>query len=320
MKRISPLLLLMLLTLTLSGCGRIKQPKTLNIGILQIVQHGSLDAARDGFETQFNHEVKRAHPKWRVHYNYQNAQGDQANLNAMAQQLTITKPQLVLAIGTPAAQVMARKTRTIPVLTTAVTNLVQAGLVQSNQRPQTNVSGTSDQGPVTAQIKLLTQLTKHSKQPLGIIYNSSEANSLNQVNTARTYAKAHQLQLKVVSVSSANDIQSALVGLTPKVAGLYVPTDNLMASSMKLIGKQTQRAHIPVVTGSIEMAIDGGTATYGLNYRDLGKQTAKMAAHVVLKQQKPATMPVQTAQHLQLYINQSRTQALGINPQTVHKP
>ena len=306
--------------ISLAGCGtQANHQKTIRIGILQIVQHGSLDAARQGFQTELTHQIKQVHPTLQVQYDYQNAQGDQANLNTMAQQLTLQNSQLLLAIGTPAAQTLARKTNRLPILTTAVTDLKAAGLVHSVQKPETNVSGTSDKAPVTKQLQLLTSLTK-SKKPLGVIYNSSEENSLAQVATAKQYAKTHHLKLKTISVTTTNDIQSALANFTSQISGLYVPTDNLMASAMSIIGKNSQRAQIPVVTGSIEMAQAGGTATYGLNYRDLGKQTAQMAARVILKQQSPSTTPVETANHLQLYVNSTNSKLIGINPKTIKQP
>ena len=308
-----------IMLVTLAGCTNHSKQKTVSVGILQIVQHGSLDAAREGFESELNHQIKQQHPTWRVHYDYQNAQGDQANLNTMAQQLTLKSPKLLLAIGTPAAQTLARKTNRQLILTTAVTDLKAAGLVKSEAHPGSNVSGTSDKAPVAKQMKLLASLTKSTK-PLGIIYNSSEENSLTQVETAKRYAAQHHLKVKVVSVTTTNDIQSALSNLTSQISGLYVPTDNLMASSMKIIGKDTQTAKIPVVTGSIEMAEDGGTATYGINYRDLGKQTGKMAARIILQKQQVASMPVETADQLHLYVNHTNAKQIGINPVAIHQP
>ncbi|GAY73577.1 ABC transporter substrate-binding protein [Lentilactobacillus kosonis] len=319
-KSLLGIIALPIIALTLAGCSSsASKDKTVNVGVLQIVQHGSLDAARKGFESELTKEIKAKHPKWKVDYNYQNAQGDQANLNTMSRQIVQKKPDMILAIATPSAQTVAKQTKTTPILTTAVTDLKSAGLVKSTNKPDTNVSGTMDLGPVGKQLKLLKSLTKNNK-PIGVMYNSSEENSGLQVSIAKQYAKKNNIKLKIISVNSSNDVQSALSVMSNKISGLYLPTDNLMASSMKIIGKVANEKKLPVVTGSIEMAQDGGTATYGINYRDLGKQTAKMAAKVILDKKNPKDMPVETSKTLRLYVNNDRAKALGIDPAKIQEP
>ncbi|MFC6205925.1 ABC transporter substrate-binding protein [Levilactobacillus tongjiangensis] len=309
------------LGLVLAGCSSKSTASNgnLKVGMLQVVQHGSLDEARQGFKAGLKQELKAHHKSTKVTYHYLNAQGDQANLNTMSQQLVQQKNDLLVGIATPAAQALAKKTKTTPTLVTAVTDLKSAGLVKSNSKPQTNVSGTSDMTPVGLQLKLLASMAKGNK-PLGVMYNSSEENSVLQVKIAKAYAKKHHLNLKIVSATSTNDVTSVLAGLTGKVSGLYLPTDNLMASAMKTIGQKAKAAKLPVVTGSIEMAQDGGTATYGINYYDLGKQTGKMAYDVLVNKKKPQNMAVQESKKLHLYINQTNTKAIGMKPSQITKP
>ncbi|WP_338232938.1 ABC transporter substrate-binding protein [Companilactobacillus muriivasis] len=320
-KTLIGLLTITMAALLLVGCSNkaAASDKSLNVGILQIVPHGSLDAARKGFKEQLNKEMKQNHKSIKVNYNYQNAQGDQSNLNSMAQQLTQKKSDLILGIATPSAQALAKKTKTTPIVVTAVTNLESAGLVKNDKKPGTNVTGTKDLGPVDKQVKLLTTMTKSDK-PIGVLYNSSEENSVLQIKMVKKYAKNHNLKLNIVSVTSTNDVASALSGLAGKVSGIYIPTDNLMASSMKTVGKKAREAKLPVVTGSIEMAEDGGTATYGINYHDLGKQTAKMAYKILIDKKKPQDMPVETSHTLRLYVNKANAKAVGVNPDKIQKP
>lgn len=309
-----------MVALVLVGCSNNSaSSKELNVGILQIVPHGSLDAARKGFKQELNQEIKKHDKSIKVNYNYQNAQGDQSNLNSMAQQLTQKKNDLILGIATPSAQALAKKTKSTPIVVTAVTNLQSAGLVKSDKKPATNVTGTKDLGPVDKQVKLLTTLTKNNK-PIGVLYNSSEENSVLQVKIVKKYAKNHNLKLNIVSVTSTNDVASAVSGMADKVSGIYLPTDNLMASSMKTIGKKAREAKLPVVTGSIEMAEDGGTATYGINYEDLGKQTAKMAYKILIDKKKPQDMPVETSHTLRLYVNKTYAKEIGLNPDQIKQP
>lgn len=320
-KTLIGLLTITMAALLLVGCSNksASSNKNLNVGILQIVPHGSLDAARKGFKEELNKEVKDHDKSIKINYNYQNAQGDQSNLNSMAQQLTQKNSDLILGIATPSAQALAKKTKSTPIVVTAVTNLESAGLIKNDKKPGTNVTGTKDLGPVDKQIKLLTSLTKSNK-PIGVMYNSSEENSVLQIKMVKKYAKNHNLKLNIVSVTSTNDVASALSGMADKVSGIYLPTDNLMASSMKTIGKKAREAKLPVVTGSIEMAEDGGTATYGINYKDLGKQTAKMAYKILIDKKKPQDMPVETSHTLRLYVNKDNAKAVGINPDQIQKP
>lgn len=319
-KSIISLLTIAMVALVLVGCSNNSaSSKELNVGILQIVPHGSLDAARKGFKQELNQEIKKHDKSIKVNYNYQNAQGDQSNLNSMAQQLTQKKNDLILGIATPSAQALAKKTKSTPIVVTAVTNLQSAGLVKSDKKPATNVTGTKDLGPVDKQVKLLTTLTKNNK-PIGVLYNSSEENSVLQVKIVKKYAKNHNLKLNIVSVTSTNDVASAVSGMADKVSGIYLPTDNLMASSMKTIGKKAREAKLPVVTGSIEMAEDGGTATYGINYEDLGKQTAKMAYKILIDKKKPQDMPVETSHTLRLYVNKTYAKEIGLNPDQIKQP
>lgn len=319
-KSIISLLTIAMVALVLVGCSNNSaSSKELNVGILQIVPHGSLDAARKGFKQELNQEIKKHDKSIKVNYNYQNAQGDQSNLNSMAQQLTQKKNDLILGIATPSAQALAKKTKSTPIVVTAVTNLQSAGLVKSDKKPDTNVTGTKDLGPVDKQVKLLTTLTKSNK-PIGVLYNSSEENSVLQVKMVKKYAKNHSLKLNIVSVTSTNDVASAVSGMADKVSGIYLPTDNLMASSMKTIGKKARESKLPVVTGSIEMAEDGGTATYGINYEDLGKQTAKMAYKILIDKKKPQDMPVETSHTLRLYVNKTYAKEIGLNPDQIKQP
>lgn len=313
-------LVTLMMVLVLAGCSTSSNnDKTLNVGILQIVQHGSLDAARSGFKSGLNSAVKKHDKSLKVKYTYMNAQGDQSNINSMSQQLTQKKPDLLLAIGTQAAQGLAKKTKDTPIIVTAVTDPKSAGLVKSNKNPQTNVTGASDISPVGKQIKLLKSITKNDK-PIGIMYNSSEENSVLQVNIAKKYAKKHDIAIKTVSVTSTNDVASAVSGMSNSVSGIYLPTDNLMASSMKTIGKKAKEANLPVVTGSIEMAQDGGTATYGINYEDLGKQAGEMAYQVLVNKKDPKKMAIETSKTLRLYINKANAKAIGIDSESITKP
>ena len=136
-----------------SGAGEADASgETYQIGVLQLVQHDALDVANKGFfaaldEAGINYEADQ-----------QNASGEQANCMTIAEKLVNDGSDLILAIATPAAQAVAGVTEEIPVLLTAVTDPAESGLVNDNEKPGVNVSGTSDLTPVKEQIDLLKQL------------------------------------------------------------------------------------------------------------------------------------------------------------------
>ncbi|HBR35367.1 MAG TPA: sugar ABC transporter substrate-binding protein, partial [Firmicutes bacterium] len=162
--------------------GRKPAADTLKVGIVQIVEHPALDSARKGFIEVLteNGFVEGEN----IVYQIQNAQGDMATANTIAQKFKNEKLDLILAIATPAAQAVANLVKDKPILITAVTDPVSAGLVDNAERPGNNVTGTNDLQPMEGQFKLAQALVPNAKT-VGIIYNAGEANSVTQVNIAK---------------------------------------------------------------------------------------------------------------------------------------
>lgn len=131
------------------------------IGVLQLMEHDALDAAYQGFVDGLAEAGYKDGEQIKI--DFQNAQGEQANCQTIADKFVSDKVDLVLAIATPAAQAMANATQDIPILVTAVTDPADAKLVASNEAPGGNVTGTSDMNPVEAQMKLLKQLVPDAK-------------------------------------------------------------------------------------------------------------------------------------------------------------
>ena len=280
----------------LAGCGGDtgnKQEKTdgqtYKIGVVQLMQHGALDQANqgmidglkdNGFEKGKNLEIDQ-----------QNAQGDQSNLQSISQQFVSNEVDLILAIATPAAQVMASATEEIPIVGTAITSYVDAGLVQSDEAPGTNVTGTSDMNPVEAQINLLLQLVPDAKT-VGTIYTASEKNSEVQVAILKSVCEAKGLAVEERTISSVNDIQQAAQSLVNEVDVLWLPTDNNVASAMPKVVGVTDEAGLATICGEESMVRAGGTATYGFSYYKLGYNAGVMAAQILKSEGVPAEMPI----------------------------
>lgn len=306
-------LLLGLTSLLLVGCRNAESSPTktsgkVTVGILQYMEHDSLTAARKGFETALKEGGYE--PGKNLTIDYQNAQGDQSNLQTMSEQL-VKKSDVVLAIATPSAQSLATVSTETPVLLTAVTDPLSANLVKSIKKPGGLITGTSDQAPIDKQVDLLKQALPQAKK-VGILYTSSERNSEVQVKEAEKELKKAGYEIVKKGISSSNDVQDAATSLMKTSDALFVPTDNTVASTMTMLGQLSLDNKVPVIGGSTDMVDAGGLLTYGTNYTELGKQVGKQALKV-LKGQKPATIPVEYPKKLELHVNQKQAEALGID-------
>lgn len=304
------------LVLAACGSGSSADDGSIDIGVLQFMEHESLSSARKGFLAELEDAGYKEGENLTV--DYQNAQGDQANLQSMSQQL-VGENDVILSIATPAAQSLANETSGDPILFTAVTDAVDAGLVDSNEAPGRNITGTSDMVPIEEQIALLLSLTPEAES-IGIIYNAGEPNSEIQANLAIEALEAEGVTVEVLTVASTNDVQQVLTTLAQDVDGLYIPTDNTLASTAATVGNIAIEYQLPVVAGSAEQVEAGGLATYGINYEDLGRQTAKMALKIIEEDADPADIAVETSDSLELVVNKEMAEALGIDPDSIVLP
>ncbi len=289
--------------------------KIIKIGILQFMAHESLDSACSGFIDRLAEAGYRDGEN--ISVVMQNAFGEQANLKSMAEKL-LRECDLVLAITTPAAQTVVGLSPKIPVLFTAVTDPIDAGLVETLEKPGREVTGTSDQAPVSRQIDLLLSLKEMSN--IGLIYNAAEPNSVVQAAEAEAQIEKAGKKVVAVTVASTNDVQQAMTTLVTKVDGIYIPTDNTMASTASASGIIAQEAGIPIVTGSIDQAEVGGIATIGISYYDLGMQTADQALKILTGEKKASEISVGFADNLELFVNQEYAVAIGIDPNSITIP
>ena len=251
--------------------------KTFKIGVLQLETHDALMRhirLVDGLKEAGLVEDED------FTIDYQNAQGETSNCQTIAAKFVNDKVDLVLAIATPAAQAMANETSEIPILVTAVTDPEDAKLVKSNEKSGTNVAGTSDLTPVKEQMELLKEILPDA-DTVAVLYNSSEANSVFQVNLAKEAANELGLNVIDASVSQSSEIQSVVESVVGKAQAIYCPTDNMIASGMATVSMIAQDAKMPVIVGEEGMLRNGGLATYGINYYDLGKLTSTQAIEIM---------------------------------------
>jgi len=262
-----------------------------SIGIIQAMEHSALDDAYKGFVDAL---AEKGYTEGdNLTLDLQNAQGDTSNLSTISDRFVSDNVDLVLAIATPAAQAIAGKTTDIPIVATAVTSYEGAGLVSSETEPGGNLTGTSDMNPVAAQIDLLCEMFPDA-QTIGVFYNSSEANSVIQVDIAKEQITANGLKWEETTVTNTNDIQQTMQSLVDKCDAIYIPTDNTVASAMPTVRGVAAESKTPTMCGTSTMVNDGGLVSMGINYYDLGYKTGLMGVQI-LEGKNPGEMPVEFA-------------------------
>lgn len=297
--------------LTLAACSSSSEQASsdvVKVGVLQYMEHESLTAAREGFVAELEANGYKEGEK--LVLDYQNAQGDQANLQTISEQL-IDGNDIVLAIATPSAQSLATVSNETPIVFTAVTDPLSAGLVESIEKPGGLLTGTSDQAPIDKQVELLGQAVPDAKT-VGILYTTSERNSEVQVEQAKELLEKAGYKVVVKGITSSNEVQDATTSLMKDVDALFIPTDNTVASTMTMIGELSVEHKVPVIGGSTDMVDEGGLLTHGTNYEALGRQTAKMAIKIIEGANVSETA-VEYPETVSLHVNEEMAQKLGID-------
>ena len=305
-------------TLGLAGCGgdtaesgsasASGDGKTYKIGVLQLTEHAALDAANDGFvraldESGISYDIEQ-----------QNAQNDQSACQTIASTLVNDGCDLILAIAPPAAQAVAGATSDIPIIGTAITDFAASGLVDDNDAPGGNLTGTSDMNPVSDQIDLLVQLVPDAKT-VGLLYCTAESNSDIQVALAEEALDELGIAHERYTASSSNEIQQVSESMVGKVDAVYIPTDNTISAGISTVTMVTNENNLPTVVGEVGMVEGGALASVSINYEELGYRAGEMAVQILTEDADPAEMPIEqmTADECDLVYNQETADTLGID-------
>lgn len=304
--KIAAAVMAVIMAISMVACSTGSSQK--KIGIIQMMDHVALNGAREGFIAALEENGYKDGEN--IVITYQNGQGDTNNMSTIADKFVGDKMDLVLAIATPAAQAIAGKTAEIPIIATAVTDFAKAGLVNSNDEPGTNVSGTNDMNPISAQLDLMFQLVPDI-QTVGFLYSSSEDNSRLQVDIAKSVLDAKGITYVERTVASTNDVQQATASIVSECDAIYIPTDNIFASSMPTVNAVVTESKTPVICGESGMVASGGLATLGVNYYNIGHQAGLMAIRV-LEGEDISKMPVESSDDYDFFINGDVAAAIGI--------
>jgi len=258
-------------------------PKKVLIGISKIVSHPALDAVVKGVED----ELKAA--KIDATFDVQNANGDANTAASIANKFQTEQVNVAVGVATPTAQALVNTLKRTPIVFSAVTDPVKAGLVGSLKKGDKWVTGVSDMTPVKQQIETLLRIKKVKK--LGHIYASSEANAVELAGIVKQVCKQLGLEYVETTVTKSSEVKQAAQAIAHRVDAIYISTDNTVVSAMSAVTEVAMKSKIPVVSADPSSAESQDVlAAFGFDYYKMGRETGKMVIEI-LKGKKTEQMP-----------------------------
>ncbi|MEI5909003.1 ABC transporter substrate-binding protein [Bacillus spongiae] len=318
MKKVSIIATMMFVTamLILSGCGSSesngngKEDEMIVIGVTQIVEHPSLDAAFEGFKEALEENGYKEGDN--IEYDVQNAQNDPNNNSTIAKKFVGDKVDMIFANSTPSAQSVLNATKDIPIVFTSVTDPVGAELVAALDQPGENITGTTDTHPEAISKTVSFMVNEIGAKKIGVVYNSGEQNSSVQVKEVKKIVEENGGELIEVSVAQSAEVKQAVDSLVGRVDAIYMPTDNTVVSALDSLIAVANDKDIPLFAGELDSMKRGAFAASGFNYKDLGYQTGLMAVELLNGDKKPSELEVGYPESFELVVNKEAAKEQGI--------
>ena len=312
-KMFAAMMTLVLGVTALTGCGNSGSgaKNSYTIGISQFAVHGSLDNCREGFLAGLAEEGFVEGENLTIEY--VNSQADTATAAMTADNFVTKKVDMICAIATPTAMSAYNSTMNtdIPVIYTAVSDPVEAGLANADGSPVGNITGTSDVLAVDAQLQMIREILPDAKK-IGIIYTTSEANSISTVASYKEAAPKYGFEIVTTGVTATGEVPLAAADIVTKVDCITNLTDNTVVTALQTVLDEANKANIPVFGSEVEQVKAGCVASMGLEYYELGKQTGKMAAMVLRGEAKASEMNFEVISEPSLYVNYAAAEKLGL--------
>ena len=289
-----------------SSTGTSEEGKTFKVGITQIVEHPSLDAATEGFKAALEEAGLN------VEFVEENAQNDQSMNMTIAQTLVNEGVDLIFANSTPSAQAVKGATSDIPLIFTSVTDAVGSELIESMEAPGGNVTGTIDLHPDTIANTVAFLKDELGAKKVGTVYNTGEQNSVAQVDQVRALLEEAGIELVEAAVSTSAEVKQATESLIGKVDSLYIITDNTVVSALESVIDVANANELPLMVGELDSVARGGLGAYGFEYYDIGFEAGQMAVKILNGEATPSEIPSAYPANLKLLINKGTVEGLGL--------
>ena len=317
-KRIVAGMMVAMMAIGAVGCGNASSDSKKSsdteytIGIAQFAEHGSLDNCREGFLEGLKEEGIVEGENLTVLYD--NAQTDTGTASTIADNYVSKKVDMICAIATPCAMSAYNSAMNteIPVVYTAISDPVAARLADDDGNSVGNITGTSDALPVKEQLEMIRELMPDAKK-IGIIYTTSETNSVSTIETYKEYAPDYGFEIVETGINTIADVDMAAADMVSKVDCITNLTDNTVVSGLQTVLEHANQANIPVFGSEVEQVKNGCLAAAGIDYKKLGIQTGKMAAKILKGQAKASEMPFEKITDPSYYANTEVADKLGID-------
>ena len=285
------------------------------VGIVQFVDDASLNQINSALCEQLDAKGEELGVTFDyADYNF-NGQADSTMLNQIAQQLIAEEVDVIIPIATPAAVIMQAATEDcrIPVVFSAVSDPEGAKLVASLEAPGSNVTGTSDALNTKAVMDLMFAANPDIKT-VGLLYNKSEDASREPIEDAKAYCQEKNVEVVEKTGTTNDEVMLAADALTAAgVDAVFTPTDNTIMTAELAIYEKFTEAEIPHYGGAYSFALNGAFCGYGVNYVELGKATADMAADILVNGKDPAAVPVVSLDNGIATVNTDTAQEIGLD-------
>jgi len=290
-----------------SGSGDDTEGKTLKVGIIQTIENGAFDAMRDGFIQELRDQ---GYSEDELEVVVKNGQGDASTMNTIAQEMADGSYDLVATIATPASQAFVNMESDTPQVFISVSDPVTAGILTTMENPDHNATGTSNPIPVSSIIDLSETLTP-GIETFGIIYNTSEVNSVSTVEEAKAYMSEQGYDVIETVVTNSSEVQQASESLLADVDAIFVPNDSVIQNAMATLAEAAKTAKKPVYGSSAVMVDSGALATIAISDEAIGAKSADMAIEI-LNGKTPAEVPAVAVEGNLTVLNQTTADAIGI--------
>ena len=282
--------------------------KIYKVGICQLMEHVALDKATEGFIAALKDKLGD-----KVDIDTQTAQGEETICATIVNQFVSKGVDLMMANATPALQAAVAATDQIPIVATSITEYgVALGIDGFDGKTGINVTGTSDLPPLDQQAAMIKEICPDTKT-VGIIYCSSEANSVYQAKEVAKFLAQDGITATEYTFSDSNDIQAVVTKAVAENDALYVPTDNKAADNTAIIDAVARPAKCPVFAGEEGICVGCGIVTLSISYYDIGYKTGEMAAEILTEGKDPATMDIAYAPQFTKEYNAEICEELGIS-------
>lgn len=306
------LILAICIPMVVTGCGTKDTNKNsdeqFKIGLSQLIEHPALDASKQGFVDELKNLGVNAV------IDEKSAQNDITNAKTIAEKFVKDDVDLIFSIATITAQATKKAIEgtDIPMVFTAVTDPVYSQLVKAMDVTDSNITGVIDAAPIKENLQIFKDL-KEDVKVIGIIYNTGESNSEVQVNQTTEIAEELGLRIEAVGITSTNDIPQAVDTVSKKADGLYIITDNLVASSISLVANLAEEKKLITVSADGTHVDEGIMVSKGISYYEIGRQSAVIAKQILVDKVKVEDIPVQTSPNLDKIVNAKVMESLGFS-------